>query len=203
MSEKRQKQYHAVVAGVSMGGVEALGILLGGLPGDFPLPLLIVHHVSPDAGSDLANLLNSHCTIRVKEADEDEPILPGTAYLAPPNYHMLVERNGTVALSVDAPVNFARPSIDVLFESAADVFGPGLIGIILTGAGSDGAKGLKMLKEKGGLAVIQDPADADADSMPRSALAAVNADYVLPLKEMVRLLCALAERERNKTEENA
>ena len=197
----KKKHYRAVVVGVSMGGVEALTVLLGGLPKDFPLPLLIVHHISADAVSDLASMLNSHCAIRVKEADAEETIAPGTAYLAPPNYHLLVERDGTVALSVDVPVNFARPSIDVLFESAADAFGPGVIGVILTGAGSDGAKGLSMLKDKRGLAVIQDPADADADSMPRSALAAVEADHVLPLKEMARLLCTLAEKEYGKAEE--
>jgi two-component system chemotaxis response regulator CheB len=184
-----------------MGGVEALRMLLGGLPGDFPLPLLIVHHISADSGSDLANMLNAHCAIHVKEVDEGEQPASGTAYLAPSNYHLLVERDGSLALSVDMPVNFARPSVDVLFESAADAFGPGLIGVILTGAGSDGSKGLKMIKDKGGLAIIQDPADAEADPMPRSALAAVKADHVLPLKDIAPLLCALAEREYNKTED--
>ncbi len=200
MHSDKPTLYCAVVAGVSMGGVEALGILLGGLPGSFPLPLLIVHHVSPDSGSDLANILGARCAIRVKEADEGETPAPGTAYLAPPNYHLLVERDGTLALSVDALVNFARPSVDVLFESAADVFGSGLIGLVLTGAGSDGAKGLKRIKDKGGLAIIQDPQDAAADSMPRSALAAVKADHVLPLREIAPLLCKLAERKFNMTE---
>jgi two-component system, chemotaxis family, protein-glutamate methylesterase/glutaminase len=200
MHRKNSILYCAVAAGVSMGGVEALGILLGGLPGDFPLPLLIAHHISPDSRSSLANFLGAHCAIHVKEADEGEMIVPGTAYLAPPNYHLLVERDGTLALSVDPPVNFARPSVDVLFESAARAFGPGLIGIILTGANSDGAKGLKMIKDKGGLAIVQDPKDAAADSMPRSALAAVNADHVLPLSEIGPLLCTLVERKFNRTE---
>lgn len=195
MYRDRQKQYCAVVVGVSMGGVEALRILLGGLPQGFPLPVIIVHHTGPDSGSDLATLLNAHCAIRVKEADEGEQLLSGTVYLAPPNYHLLVERDGTLALSVDMPVNFARPSVDVLFESAADAFGPGLIGVVLTGAGSDGSRGLKMVKGKGGLAIIQDPAYAEADPMPRSALAAVKADHILPLQEIAPLLCTLAERE--------
>ncbi|MBI5848832.1 MAG: chemotaxis protein CheB [Nitrospirae bacterium] len=198
-----RKQFCAVAAGVSMGGVEALSLLLGGLPAGFPLPLLIVHHISAASESDLAKLLKTHCAIQVKEADEEEKIMPGTAYLAPPNYHMLVERDETLALSVDQPVNFARPSVDVLFESAADVFGPGLIGIILTGAGSDGARGLKMIQDRGGLVIIQDPADAEADSMPRSALAAVRADYVLPLKEMPLLLCNLAQRQCKMTAEES
>ena len=195
MNAQNQKQYHAVVIGVSMGGVEALTTLLGGLPKNFPLPLLIVHHISADSGSDLASLLCEHCAICVKEADDEETIAPGTAYLAPPNYHLLVEREGKLALSVDAPVNYARPSVDVLFESAAEAFGPDLIGVILTGAGSDGAHGLKTIKDKGGLALIQDPADAEADPMPRSALALVKADYVLPLKEIAPRLCVLAEKE--------
>ena len=168
-------------------------MLLSGLPKDFPLPLIIVHHIRPDAESSLATMLNARCTIQVKEADEGELVVPGTAYIAPPNYHMLVERDGRLALSVDLPVNFARPSVDVLFESAADALGPDLIGLILTGAGSDGTHGLKMIKANGGLAIIQDPADADADSMPRSALAAVKADHVLPLKEIAGLLCILAD----------
>lgn len=167
-------------------------LLLGGLPADFQLPLLIVHHLCADSGSGLAAMLDAHCAIRVKEADEGEALLPGTAYLAPPNYHLLVERDGSLALSVDMPVNFARPSVDVLFESAASAFGPALIGIILTGAGSDGAKGLKRIKERGGMAIVQDPADAEADSMPRSATAAVKADHILPLKEIGGLLCSLA-----------
>ena len=131
-SRKSRKQYSAAVVGVSMGGVDALRILLGGLPNNFPLPLLIVQHLNPDSGSGLAKLLNTHCAIHVKEADEEETITSGTAYLAPPNYHLLVEKDGSLALSVDMPVNFARPSVDVLFESAANAFGPALIGIILT-----------------------------------------------------------------------
>jgi two-component system chemotaxis response regulator CheB len=203
MSKESQGQYRVIVVGVSMGGVQALRVLLSGLPKDFPVPLLIVHHISPDAGSDLANMLNALCAIHVKEAEEEETITSKTAYLAPSNYHLLAEKNGTLALSVDAPVNFARPSVDVLFESAAEAFGPGLIGVILTGAGSDGSKGLKRIKDKGGLAVIQDPADADVDSMPRSALAAVKADHVLVLREIAPLLCILAERENSKTREQS
>lgn len=176
-----------------MGGVEALGILLGGLPGDFPLPILIVHHLGADSGSDLAHMLDARSAIRVKEAVEEEAITSKTAYLAPPNYHLLVERDGTLALSVDKPVNFARPAIDVLFESAAVAFGPALIGVILTGAGSDGAKGLQMIKEKGGVVIVQDPVDAEADPMPRNALAMVEADHVLPLPEIGGILCRLAE----------
>lgn len=204
MSSNRHTQYAAVVVGTSMGGVDALQVLLGGLPAGFPLPILVVHHISPNAGSDLADLFNAHCALRVKEADEEELAIAGTVYLAPANYHLLVERDCRLALSTDHPVNFSRPSVDVLFESAADVFGRSLIGIILTGAGSDGSLGLKRVKDKGGLAIIQDPADAQTDCMPRSALAALRAegaDHVVPLKEISPLLCRLAPIRLNRTSE--
>jgi len=196
----RKNQYRAVVIGVSMGGVEALSFLLGALPVNFPLPILIVHHIGADSGSRLAAMLDAGCAIRIKEADEGESIAAGTVYLAPPNYHLLLERDGTVALSVDPQVNFARPSVDVLFESAADAFGPALIGVILTGAGTDGANGLKRIRAKGGLAIVQDPVDAESGSMPRNAIAAaVQIDHCLPLKEIGGLLCRLVARELGKT----
>ncbi len=191
MADAPSKRYSAVVVGVSMGGVDALKVLLGGLPGNFALPVLIVHHISPSAGSELAALLNERCEITVKEADAEEQVRAGTAYLAPPNYHLLVERDKTLALSNDPPENYARPSVDVLFESAADVFGPALVGVILTGAGADGSRGLRTVKDRGGLAIVQSPAEATTNVMPLSALAAVKADHVLPLKEIAELLCSL------------
>lgn len=187
-------RFRALVIGVSTGGVAALKSLLGGLSVDFPLPVLIVSHITPDADDGLAVLLNTLCAIRVKEANEREPLVPGTVYLAPANYHLLVERNETIALSVDPPVNFARPSVDVLFESAAEVFGPSLIGIILTGAGQDGSKGLLRIKERGGVVIVQDPADAEMDAMPASALQLLKADFVVPLPEIAVLLSRLAKR---------
>ncbi|MEI6209407.1 MAG: chemotaxis protein CheB [Desulfuromonadales bacterium] len=188
------RQFRAVAIGVSTGGVSALKFLLGRLPADFELPLLVVTHISPDSDDGLAVLLDTLCAIRVKEADEQEAITHGTAYLAPANYHMLVERGGTLAFSIDPPVNFARPSVDVLFESAADVYGAALIGVILTGAGFDGSKGLLKIKNSGGLAIVQDPADAEMDSMPKSALGLLTADHVVPLKELPNLLMRLARR---------
>jgi two-component system chemotaxis response regulator CheB len=201
MNRERTGTYRAVVVGVSMGGVEALRVLFAGLPRDFALPVLVVEHISPDSDNDPANLFNEPSALRVKEADEGELAVSGTAYLAPANYHLLIERNGRLALSTDPAINFARPSVDVLFESAAEAFGPALIGVILTGAGSDGSAGLKCIKDKGGLAVVQDPTDADADSMPRCALTLVKADHVLPLREIAPLLCRLAEAGRNTSEE--
>jgi len=188
MLKNSGRQFKAVVIGVSTGGVTALKIILGALPARFPLPILIVSHIAPDSDDCLAVLLDTLCAIRVKEADEQENIVPGTIYLAPANYHLLVERGGTLAFSVDQPVNCARPSVDVLFESAAEAYGAELIGIILTGAGNDGSQGLLKIKNSGGLAIVQDPADAEMDSMPKNALQLLKADHVVPLTEIPTLL---------------
>lgn len=192
----KPRRFEAVAIGVSTGGLEALSVVLGDLPADFPLPLLIVQHLGAESGDALARLLDLRSRLRIKEADDGEPIGPGTAYLAPPNYHLLVERTGQLALSVDPPVSFARPSADVLFESAADCFGPGVIGIVLTGANSDGSRGLKAIKARGGLAIVQHPDDAEAPAMPRAALGEVQADYVVRLGDLAALLTRLAADHR-------
>jgi two-component system chemotaxis response regulator CheB len=194
MKKSSTRHIKAVVIGVSTGGVVALKSLLGALPADFPVPVLIVSHIKPDSDDCLARLLNTLCTIRVKEADERETIAPGTVYLAPANYHLLVEKGGNLALSVDPIVNYARPSVDVLFDTAAEVFGPALIGIILTGAGNDGSKGLLKIRNRGGVTIIQDPDDADMASMPASAQQLQNADHVVKLKEIPDLLMSLVKR---------
>lgn len=189
-----RRKFEAVAIGVSTGGVYALQTLLGQLPADFPLPVLIVQHTRADAGSGLAQLLDERCALHVKEADEQDEILPGTVYLAPPNYHLLVEREGFLSLSADPHVSFARPSIDVLFESAAAVFGPQLIGIVLTGANYDGSLGLKAIKQKGGLAIVQNPEDAEARQMPQAAIAATEVDHILALNGIAALLQKLAPK---------
>lgn len=185
-----ERGYKLIVIGVSAGGLEALRQLLGGLPPDFPLPIVIVQHLR--SGSDaLAESLQHFCRIRLKEADEGERIAPGTAYFAPADYHLLVERDGTLALSVDPPVRYARPSIDVLFDSAADAFGDSVIGVILTGANNDGSDGLHSIKAAGGMAVVQDPASAEVAQMPLSALQTTTVDHVRPLADLPALLCTL------------
>ena len=174
----------AVAIGVSSGGLEALKIVLPSLPADFPAPLLIVYHQGPRQDSFVVGYLNEQSRIEVVEAEEKEPLRPGVAYLAPPNYHLLVEEDKTLTLTTEDRVCFARPSVDVLFETAAEAFGPGLVGLVLTGANHDGSQGLKYIKQRGGLALVQNPESAEMGAMPRSALEAVEADGVLELEEI-------------------
>ena len=185
------KQYQAVAIGVSAGGMDALYTILSVLPGDFPVPILIVQHISPVSDNYLARYLDEASLIKVKEAEEKIEIEPGTAYIAPPNYHMLIETDKTLSLTVDEKVNFARPSVDVLFETAADAYKKELIGIILTGANKDGSMGLKRIKEYEGLCIVQAPETAAAEEMPRSALEATQVDFILPLNSIASFLCKI------------
>jgi two-component system chemotaxis response regulator CheB len=183
--------YEAVVIGASAGGMEALKKLLAGLPKDFGAPIVIVQHLSPHSDNYLARRLNELCKIHVKEADEKEKITAGTAYIAPPNYHLLIEQDKTLSLSADRKVNFSRPSVDVLFDSAAEVFRKGLIGIILTGANNDGSKGLRNIRNFGGLAIVQEPESAETSSMPRAAIEAAGADFILTIDQISNKLIEL------------
>lgn len=183
--------YELVVIGTSAGGPQALKTLLPLLPADFALPIAIVQHVAPSSDGSWAGLLDARCAVRVKEADEKEHIAPGTVYVAPPNYHLLVEADRTFALTVDETVNYARPSIDVLFETAAEALGPRLVGILLTGANSDGAKGLARIGAKGGLTIVQDPATAESRAMPDAAIALARPQHVLALAGISDLLLQL------------
>lgn len=183
-----QPPAQAVVIGASAGALEALSIILPSLPGQYSLPVMIVVHLPPDKKSVLAELFAEKCDIRIVEAEDKEPICMGTAYFAPPGYHLLVEMDKTLSLSNDQPVLYSRPSVDVLFETAADAYGSGLIGVILTGANQDGASGLKAIIKAGGRAVIQDPDTAYASAMPEAALALCPTGRVLPLEEIALYL---------------
>jgi two-component system chemotaxis response regulator CheB len=183
--------YDAVVLGVSAGGLVALKALLPALPASFPLPLAIVRHIGERSDDFLCEYLDRASAIAVKEAEDKEPLIGGTAYLAPPGYHMLIEADRSFSLSVDARVNHSCPSIDVLFESAAEVYGEGLIGIVLTGANRDGAQGLKAIKARGGLAIVQNPDSAESGAMPRAALAATPVDHIVELEQLAPLLWRL------------
>jgi two-component system, chemotaxis family, protein-glutamate methylesterase/glutaminase len=183
--------YELVVVGTSWGGLTALGRLLEHLPHDLDLPIAIAQHRGPDSvPGALQESLQRRSARAVHEVEDKDPIERGGVYVAPADYHLLVER-GSFALSVDERVRHARPSIDVLFESAADAYGPDLIGIVLTGANDDGATGLVRIKERGGLAIAQDPATAEARTMPDAAIAAA-APIVLPLEAMGPAIAELA-----------
>lgn len=180
--------YRAIVIGSSTGGMEALRIILEVLPKDFPVPILVTQHISPHSDNYLAKFLDNACKLSVREAEEKEKTIPGHVYLAPPNYHLLVEKDGSISLSVEARVSYARPSIDVLFESAAEAYNRDLIGIVLTGANSDGSKGLRRIKECRGLTIVQDPNTAQAEAMPRAAIGVTDVDHITPLTEIGQLL---------------
>jgi two-component system chemotaxis response regulator CheB len=174
-----ERKYDAIVIGASAGGLHALISILKPLPSNFPIPVIVVQHRAKDERSMLEEVMQHKCNINIKQADEKEEIRHGIVYFAPPNYHLLVERNGTFSLSYDVPVNFSRPSIDVLFETAADVFNKRLLGIILTGANKDGAQGMKKIKELGGTTIAQQPGTADYPEMPEAAISTGAIQHIL------------------------
>lgn len=178
----------AVVIGASAGALEALSSILPALPGDFASPVLVVVHVPPDRRSVLSELFAAKCRLAVKEAEDKEPICRGTVYFAPPDYHLLVETNKSIALSSDEAVMFSRPSIDVLFETAAEAYGSELTAIVLTGANSDGSLGLKAVVAAGGTALIQDPEKAFASTMPQAAIEACKTGRVMSLQQIANYL---------------
>ena len=188
MSRARIK---AVAIGASAGAVQALQTILPDLPVDYRLPVLVVVHVPSSRDNMLVPLLQTRCQMAVKEADDKEPLVGGVIYFAPSDYHLLVETDGSLALSTDEAVNYSRPSIDVLFESAADAYGEGLVGVILTGANHDGAAGLKAIVAAGGLAIVEDPAGAYATAMPLSALEACPSATVMNLDAIASYLSSL------------
>ena len=176
--------YEALVIGASAGGLHALTAILPQLPYDYPLGVLIVQHRCRQADSFLVDYLNERSAVRVKEAESGESIQPAHVYIAPAGYHLLVERDKTLSLSIDPPVNYSIPSIDVLFQSAAASYKNHLIGLILTGANSDGSLGLKMIKDYGGFAIVQDPQTSEVDVMPKAAINMVVADRIVPLDRL-------------------
>jgi two-component system chemotaxis response regulator CheB len=179
-----------VVIGTSYGGLSALQILLPALSEDFPLPVVIVQHRRKDNDDGLCDFLRKRSHLPLGEPNDKEAIEPGRVYLAPRDYHLLIDQ-GSFALSTDSPVIHARPSIDVLFESAADAYRERAIGVVLTGANRDGGIGLARIKAQGGLAIVQDPETAESPAMPRAAIAATEVDRVLPLSEIAPFLNSL------------
>ncbi len=184
----RKKDFDAIVIGCSAGGMDALKHILSSLPINFPFPVIIVQHRHVDSDGYLAVILNDTCSIPVKEVEDKEPLRTGIVYLAPSNYHVLLEKNRHFALSIDEKVNYTRPSIDILFESAANVFQERLVGIILTGANHDGSQGLKRIQEQGGETIVQDPDTAEYNTMPLAALKTANVDHILGLQKISNFL---------------
>ncbi|MBU0483866.1 MAG: chemotaxis protein CheB [Proteobacteria bacterium] len=179
-----------MVIGVSAGGMTALGTILPQLPADFSPAVIVALHLHPRSDLFHVDHFAKLCALPVYEAEEKEEVRPGAIYFAAPNYHLLIEQDKTFSLSVDQRVRYARPSIDVLFETAARAYGCKLIGVILTGANNDGASGLAMIKKAGGLTIVQNPETAEVASMPKAAIAACAVDFILDLPDIVKLLCA-------------
>lgn len=179
----------AVVMGVSAGGLEALKRILPELPKDFNMPMFIVYHIHKTSDDFMVRHLNETSRLWVKQAEDKELIKPAVVYMAPPDYHLLIEWDRSIALSTSERVNYTRPSIDVLFETAADVYGEKLIGIILTGANRDGSQGTRKIKRTGGFVIVQDPKTAEMDTMPKAAIEAAEPDLILSLEEIAEFLC--------------
>jgi two-component system chemotaxis response regulator CheB len=186
----------AIVIGGSAGALEALAVILPALPSSCDVPIVVVVHLPPAAPSLLPAVLQPWTPLLVKEVDDKEPVVGRTIYVAPSNYHLLVERDRTFALSVDDLVHYSRPAIDVLFESASEVYGPQLAGVVLTGANADGAAGLAAIKKRGGLTIAQSPGSAVAPTMPQAAIDTGAVDHVLPPAGIAALLVALTRAGR-------
>ena len=182
----------AIVIGASAGGVEAIGQLLPSLPADLRAVVIVVLHLPRERPSLLVDIFQPKCARPVVEAEDKAPAVPGTVYLAPPDYHLLVDAGPRLALSADEPVHYSRPSIDVLFESAADVFGARLVAMLLTGANEDGAAGTAAAQRAGAVTVVQRPDDAQVALMPQAALRLFEPSRVLPLDGIAALLATLS-----------
>lgn len=190
---KSVKEIQVVVIGGSAGVVEALRVLLRQLPPQVGWPVVVVQHLHRWQENRLTAVYQSHSALPVLEAEDKMPICPNHVYMAPPNYHLLINDDKTFALSVDPKVNFARPAIDVLFESAADVYATAVVGVLLTGANHDGVAGLQRIQQAGGLVIVQDPTTAVAKTMPQTALNSMTVDHQLTVPHIGQYLASLAQ----------
>jgi len=186
--------YSIVAVGTSWGGLSAMRRVLGGLPRDFPIPIVVVQHRSKDSDALLSQLLQDSTDLIVCEIEDKDVLEAGRVHVAPANYHLMVEP-GYASLTVEEPVRFSRPSIDVMFDSAADTYGPHAIGVVLTGANEDGARGLANIVSRGGRALVQDPKTAEIPTMPRAAIRAVPSAEVVPLRKLAPRLIELSRDE--------
>ena len=188
--------YSVVGIGTSWGGLAAMSRLLGELPADFSLPVVVVQHRSKDSDRLLSELLQDATDLKVSEVEDKEPLMPGTVHIAPANYHVLIDA-GYLSLTLEEPVRFSRPSIDVMLSSAADTYGSGAIGVVLTGANEDGARGLADIVKRGGLALVQNPRTAEIPIMPQAAVKAVPNAEILELDALAPRLIELSHERAN------
>jgi two-component system, chemotaxis family, protein-glutamate methylesterase/glutaminase len=187
--------FDVVALASSAGGIAALSEILGSLPGDFPAAIVVVQHLDPRHRSLMADILRRRTALDVVQAGEGDHMRPGTAYIAPPNRHLLVNADGTLSLSQSELVHFVRPSADLLFESVAASYRTRAIAVVLTGTGSDGSMGIGAIKKMGGTVVAQDQASAEFSGMPGAAIRSGNADFILPLDEIAAALVTLVMKE--------
>lgn len=189
--EKEQVKIELIVIGGSSGSLDVLLTIFALLNRSFTIPIIIVLHRNKNADTNLIKVLSTKINLKVKEADEKEPIRPGNIYLAPPDYHLLIEKDRTLSLDISEKVQYSRPSIDVTFQSAADVYKSKLLGIILSGANSDGAAGLASIKKNGGSVIVQDPATAQIPYMPQQAIVQTKVDEILSTNEIAQYINSL------------
>jgi len=185
--------YSIVAIAASAGGITALSRVLGGLPGGFPVPVLVVQHLDPRHKTVIAEVLGRRANLPVRLAQEGDKAQPGTIYVAPPNRHLLVGADGVLTLSSSELVHFVRPSADLLFESVAGSYGPRAVACVLTGTGSDGAMGASAVKSRGGTVIAEDPETAEFKSMPEAVVASGSVDFILPLDEIAAVIRGLVE----------
>jgi two-component system chemotaxis response regulator CheB len=181
-----------LVVGGSAGSLHVVLSMLSALPDSFSIPLLIILHRNSIFESSLEDLLATRTRLPIKEVEEKEPIKPGTIYICPADYHVLLEKEHTFSLDYSERINYSRPSIDVTFRSAADVYGPGLIGLLLSGGNADGAEGMEYVQKKGGFTIVQDPATAEVPYMPQQAITRMQADIIIPTEEIPGFISSLS-----------
>ena len=189
--------YEIVAIAASAGGISGLSRVLGGLPGGFPVPVVVVQHLDPRHKTIIAEVLGRRAKLPVVLATDGERAEPGMIYVAPPNHHLLVEAEGVLVLSSSELVHFLRPSADLLFESIAGAYGPRALACVLTGTGSDGAMGASAIKSRGGTVISEDPESAEFRGMPDAVIAAGAVDFILPLDEIAQVICGLVEAEQS------
>jgi two-component system chemotaxis response regulator CheB len=191
--EDVQDRWSAVLIASSAGGIQGLGTLLGGLEAALPVPILVAQHLNRARETRIVNILSRSTTLTVKLAEDGEEPTPGTVYIAPPDRHLCMRADGSLFLTREERVNYARPAADPLFESAAQVYGKGVIGCVLTGSDSDGARGVEAVKAHGGTVIVQDPGTAEFHGMPKAAVGTGQVDFVLALTDIASAITRLMQ----------